>query len=81
MIKRSHAVNSQILARANTDFPLVNHCAPNSGDGGFRNAQLRKVCSFSNTNPEAGVQWLVVEPGQMCGVGSTVKPCQAHVQA
>ena len=45
----------------NKSKPLVDRHAPKNGVGWLINDQEGKVCSFTNPNPIAHAQWVVVE--------------------
>ena len=53
----------------NKDRPLVDRHAPKNGVGWLVNTQEQKVCSFTNANPTAHAQWVVVETRHLHGGG------------
>ncbi len=56
----------------NKDRPLVDRHAPKNGVGWLLNDQEGKVCSFTNANPTAHAQWIVVERRSLRGGGQPV---------
>ncbi len=56
----------------NKDRPLVDRHAPKNGVGWLMNDQEGKVSSFTNANPTAHAQWVVVETRSLSGSGQTV---------
>ena len=56
----------------NKDRPLVDRHAPKDGVGWLMNDQDGKVCSFTNANPTAHAQWVVVETRPLRGSGQPV---------
>ena len=56
----------------NKDRPLVDRHTPKDGVGWLMNDQEGKVCSFSNANPTAYGQWVVVETRPLRGSGQPV---------
>ena len=63
----------------NKDRPLVDRHAPKNGVGWLVNTQEQKVCSFTNANPTAHAQWVVVETWSLSGQGQpVVRPMLRH---
>ena len=58
--------------KPNKDRPLVDRHAPKAGVGWLVNPQEQKVCSFTNANPTAHAQWVVVETRPLRGGGQPV---------
>ncbi|NOL46240.1 MAG: DUF1651 domain-containing protein [Synechococcus sp. MIT S9220] len=56
----------------NKDHPLVDRHAPKNGIGWLLNDQEQKVCIFTNANPTAHAQWVVVEIRPLRGGGQPV---------
>ena len=56
----------------NKDRPLVDRHVPKNGVGWLVNDQEGKVCSFTNANPTAHAQWVVVETRPLRGGGQPV---------
>ena len=56
----------------NKDRPLVDRHAPKNGVGWLLNDQQGKVCSFTNANPTAHAQWVVIETRPLRGGGQPV---------
>ena len=56
----------------NKDRPLVDRHAPKKGVGWLVNDQEQKVCSFTNANPTAHAQSVVVEMRPLRGGGQPV---------
>ena len=56
----------------NKDRPLVDRHPPKNGVGWLMNTQEQKVCSFTNANPTAHAQCVVVEIRPLRGGGHPV---------
>ncbi|MAF41038.1 MAG: hypothetical protein CL859_04160 [Cyanobium sp. ARS6] len=59
--------------KPNKDRPLVDRHAPKAGVGWLVNPQELKVCSFTNANPTAHAQWVVVETRPLRSSGQPEK--------
>ena len=62
----------QALLMPNKDRPQVERHPPKEGFGWLLNDQQGKVCSFTNANPTAHTQWVVVETRPLRGRGQPV---------
>ncbi|WP_114994509.1 DUF1651 domain-containing protein [Synechococcus sp. UW179A] len=56
----------------NKDRPLVDRHTPKNDVGWLVNDQQGKACSFTNANPTAHAQWVVVETRPLRGGGQPV---------
>ena len=56
----------------NKDRPLVDRHPPKAVVVWLMNDQEQKVCSFTNANPTAYAQWVVVETRPLRGSGQPV---------
>ena len=56
----------------NKDRPLVERHSPKDGEGWLMNDQEQKLCSFTNANPTAHAQWVIVETRPLRGSGQPV---------